>query len=602
MSMAEKIGTSSRVAVLGAGLDVDRETHTVRVTGLGAAPAADGVSVDARLSGTTSRFVLPLVAVGAGTVVVDGADQLRARPFTDQLAALRALGAQVTERGEPGCLPVEVTGRPLAGGRVSVPGDVSSQFTSGLLMAAPLMAGSLTIELSGDVVSRPYLDLTLDVMASFGVRVECPDDRTFVVPAGGYRAANLSIEPDATAASYFLAAAAITGGRVRVEGLDRSSRQGDVLFADVLEQMGATVRWGDGHVEVEGSRLSGGVFDLRHVSDTAQTLAAVAVFADGPVDITGVGFIRRKETDRIAAMVAELRRCGVAAEELDDGMRIVPDVNRLHGGSIRTYDDHRMAMSMALVGLRVPGVEILDPDCVAKTFPEFFDAFDALRSGPVGDRELTVVALDGPAGAGKSTVAKLLAERLGIPHLDTGAMYRTVAAAALRAGVPVDDEAAVAELAADIQLEIGPRIVLDGIDATEEIRSPAVNQAVSTVAANSRVREVMVRRQREWAGALGGGVMEGRDIGTTVFPDAVLKAYLTASPEVRARRRHDQASGQSLEEIAADMARRDQLDSQRSDSPLRAAPGSIVMDTSELTLDQVVDQLADLYRSAVEER
>jgi cytidylate kinase len=239
---------------------------------------------------------------------------------------------------------------------------------------------------------------------------------------------------------------------------------------------------------------------------------------------------------------------------------------------------------------------------VAKTFPEFFDAFDALRSGPVGDRELTVVALDGPAGAGKSTVAKLLAERLGIPHLDTGAMYRTVAAAALRAGVPVDDEAAVAELAADIQLEIGPRIVLDGIDATEEIRSPAVNQAVSTVAANSRVREVMVRRQREWAGALGGGVMEGRDIGTTVFPDAVLKAYLTASPEVRARRRHDQASGQSLEEIAADMARRDQLDSQRSDSPLRAAPGSIVMDTSELTLDQVVDQLADLYRSAVEER
>jgi 3-phosphoshikimate 1-carboxyvinyltransferase len=366
--------------------------------------------------------------------------------------------------------------------------------------------------------------------------------------------------------------------------------------------MGATVRWGDGHVEVEGSRLSGGVFDLRHVSDTAQTLAAVAVFADGPVDITGVGFIRRKETDRIAAMVAELRRCGVAAEELDDGMRIVPDVNRLHGGSIRTYDDHRMAMSMALVGLRVPGVEILDPDCVAKTFPEFFDAFDALRSGPVGDRELTVVALDGPAGAGKSTVAKLLAERLGIPHLDTGAMYRTVSAAALRAGVPVDDEAAVAELAADIQLEIGPRIVLDGIDATEEIRSPAVNQAVSTVAANSRVREVMVRRQREWAGALGGGVMEGRDIGTTVFPDAVLKAYLTASPEVRARRRHDQASGQSLEEIAADMARRDQLDSQRSDSPLRAAPGSIVMDTSELTLDQVVDQLADLYRSAVEER
>ena len=588
------------LGVLGVGLDTDRTLHRVHVVGLGGGPDVDTARVDARLSGTTSRFVLPFAAVGRGTVTVDGRGAMRERPFDDQLEALRRLGAVISELGSPGCLPLEVEASGLAGGEVAMPGAVSSQFASGLLLAAPAMRHGLRLGLEGDVVSRPYLDLTVDVMRGFGAEVSTPDDRTFEVAPTGYRGATIQIEPDASAASYFLAAAAITGGTVRIDGLDRTSRQGDVAFADVLAQMGAGVTWGDGYVELTGGRLKGGVYDLRHFSDTAQTLAAVAVFADGPVEITGIGFIRRKETDRIHAMVTELQRCGVDVEELADGMRITPEIGRLHGAAIQTYDDHRMAMAMTLVGLRVPGVEILDPDCVAKTFPDFYDAIEAIRPPAAGAGAVTVVAIDGPAGAGKSTVAKALAEELDLPHFDTGAMYRAVAAAALRAGVAVDNAAAVASIAREMQLDIGERVLLDGVDATTEIRSPAVNRSVSIVAANPEVREILVARQRVWARELGGGVMEGRDIGTTVFPDAVLKAYLTARPEVRARRRHDEGSSQTLEEIAADIARRDRIDSERSDSPLQAAPGAVVVDTSELTLPQVVEQLAALFRSAVE--
>jgi len=587
------------VTELGATVDADVEERALTVRGVGGRPAVDG-RIDARMSGTTGRFVLPVAAGSLGSVTVDGSEQLRSRPFVHQIAALRSMGAQLEELGEPGHLPIRVEGSPLAGGVVSLPGNLSSQFASGLLLAGPLCSDPVRIELTGEIVSRPYLDLTVDVMSSFGVDVERPDERTFAVPPGSYRAADVLIEPDASAASYFLAAAAITGGTVRVEGLDRTSRQGDVAFADVLAQMGAEVLWGDGFIEVTGGRLRGGIYDLRDFSDTAQTLAVVAVFADTPVEITGIGFIRRKETDRIEAMATELRRCGVDIDVTDDGWVIRPDVGRLRGGRVETYDDHRMAMSMALLGLRVPSVEILDPGCVAKTFPDFFEALEALRPSVESAPSVTVVAIDGPAGAGKSTVAKVLAATLGLPHFDTGAMYRAVAAAALRAGVDPTDEALVADVARDMDLRMGPRVLLDGVDATEEIRSPAVTGAVSAVAANSQVRRILVERQRVWAAELGGGVMEGRDIGTVVFPDAVLKAYLTASPEVRAKRRHDEGSAQSLQEIAADIARRDRIDSSRSDSPLQAAPGAIVLDTSELTLDQVVAQLAELFSHAVE--
>jgi 3-phosphoshikimate 1-carboxyvinyltransferase len=267
----------------------------------------------------------------------------------------------------------------MRGGAVDVPGDVSSQFLSGLLLAGPLMAEGLRVRVTGHAVSPSYLDLTAATMAAFGASVRRPDERTWEVAPGGYRAADLAVEPDASAASYFFAAAAICGGRVRVEGLDRTTVQGDLGFVDVLAGMGADVERGPGWTEVRGgAALHGTTVDLSDLSDTAQTLAVVAPFADAAVRVTGIGFIRAKETDRIGAVVTELRRCGVDAAEEPDGFVVRPGTP--HGARVRTYDDHRMAMSFALLGLRVPGVEVEDPGCVAKTYPGYFADLDRLRS------------------------------------------------------------------------------------------------------------------------------------------------------------------------------------------------------------------------------
>ena len=342
------------------------------------APDDEVCALDARLSGTTARFLAPLCALDGRRYRLDGAPQLRARPMGPGFDALRALGATVEPLGgAPDRLPVGIQG-PLRGGQVSLPANVSSQFVSGLLMVAPLLPGGLRIELTTDAVSQPYLDLTVAVMAEFGSGVQRIDARTYDVRPGRYVGRDVAIEPDASAASYFFAAAAICGGRVRVEGLGRNTVQGDLAFVDVLERMGCGVAVGSEATEVWGDGALAGVdVNLADLSDTAPTLAAVAAFARGPVRARGIGFIRAKETDRIAAVVTELRRLGVDAVEEDDGFLVRPGAP--HGGVVQTYDDHRMAMSFALVGLRVPGVAIADPGCVAKTFPGYWDALDGLR-------------------------------------------------------------------------------------------------------------------------------------------------------------------------------------------------------------------------------
>jgi 3-phosphoshikimate 1-carboxyvinyltransferase len=279
---------------------------------------------------------------------------MRRRPLWPTSAALRSHGVAVEELGERGCLPVAITSTGVRSGLVRVSGDVSSQFVSGLLMAG------FDVDVSTDLISKPYVDMTREVM------------RAFVRPT------EYVIEPDASAASYFFAAAAICGGRVTVEGLGQGSLQGDLAFVDVLESMGATVTRETTSTTVRGSGALHGIdVDLRDLSDTVPTLAAVAVFASSPTTISGVGFIRGKESDRIAAVVTELRRCGIEAHEQQDGLRIVPGAPR--PARIETYDDHRIAMAFALIGLRAPGIEIADPGCVAKTFPRYFEALDLLR-------------------------------------------------------------------------------------------------------------------------------------------------------------------------------------------------------------------------------
>jgi 3-phosphoshikimate 1-carboxyvinyltransferase len=368
---------------LGIGIDADRSIDRVKVTGRGGRIPAATATLDARLSGTTARFVAPLLGLGSGPYRLDGAAPLRARPMGPGLDAMSALGA-VIAADEPGHLPVSISGR-LRGGEILLASAVSSQFASGLLLAAPCLDTPLTLRLEDEIVSQSYLALTAHVMASFGARVDAPDPRMWFVHPGGYRATASSIEPDASAASYFFAAAAITGGRVRIEGLGSASLQGDLAFVDVLEQMGAEVDRGSDVTEVRGTgSLRGVTVDMGDLSDTAQTLAAVAVFAEGPSEVTGIGFIRRKETDRIAAVVTELRRCGIDAVETDDGFQIQP--GEPQPAVIETYADHRMAMSFALLGLRAPGIRIADPGCVAKTFPRYWESLDRLRSQAPGEQ------------------------------------------------------------------------------------------------------------------------------------------------------------------------------------------------------------------------
>lgn len=382
-------GTSTLSDVLHAD-DTEAMTEGLRTLGVDVAPTGSAEltvtgaehwragTVDARQSGTTSRFLLPVLALDGTERVLDGDDQLRERPMGPSFDALRSLGAVIRDDDRPGHLPARVRG-PLSSGTVDVSGDVSSQFLSGLLLAGPAVRGGIAVRVTTELISRPYVEMTAAVMAAFGARA-VEDDRTWIVDGTGYRATSYSIEPDASAASYVWAAALVTGGRVTVPGLHRGSLQGDVAFADVLELMGAEVTWHDDAVTVaSGDGLHGVDVDMAHISDTVPTLAVVAALADSPTTIRGVAFIRDKESDRIAGPVAELQRCGVDASATHDGMVIRP--GPVGPAVFETYRDHRMAMAFGLLGLAAPGVSVRDPGCVAKTFPGFWDLLDHLRTG-----------------------------------------------------------------------------------------------------------------------------------------------------------------------------------------------------------------------------
>ena len=349
---------------------------TARITGVSGHLPSSGHAY-ARRSGTTARFVAPTLALTEGPWVLDGDAQLRARPMDDLYRSLRSLGASVTGAPEAASLPVTING-PLRGTAVAVAGSTSSQFLSGLLLAAPLMSEPITITVTGSLVSRPFVEMTVAVMAQFGANVVVRRERLRGNEGGGYRATDVDIEPDAAAASYFFAAAALSGGRVRVRGLGLASLQGDLAFVEVLARMGAAVTVDPELTEVYGTgELHGVDADCRDFGDMVPTLAVVAAFANGPTRLTGVGYIRSHESNRIAAIVGELRRCGVDAEELEDGLVVYPKPP--HAAEIRTYADHRMAMAFSVMGLVVPGIEIDDEECVAKTFPEFFAVLDSLR-------------------------------------------------------------------------------------------------------------------------------------------------------------------------------------------------------------------------------
>ena len=471
---------------------------------------------------------------------------------------------------------------------------ISSQYVSALLLSAPCMAEDMTLVVDGEIVSKPYLQMTLTMMRSFGADVEEVDQNHFRIRATGYKAQDYKVEADASTASYFFAAAALSGGRVKVKGLSQFSIQGDIGFVDLLEEMGAEVNRSEEYVEVCGiSTLRGINAMMKSISDTAPTLAVVAPWADTPTSISGIGFIAHKESDRVTAVVTELRKLGIEVGNHGDGFTIKP--GSIKSGLVHTYDDHRIAMAFTVLGLISGGIVLDNSECVSKTVPDFFEYVDRLRLD--GDEELDILAIDGPAGSGKTSLAKRISSEIGLEYLDTGAMYRSVAAVVIKEEVDPLNKDLVVAIANKVKISfVGEEVFVDGENLTEVIRSSEVNAVVSHVAANPGVRAVLRRKQRSWARERGGGVLEGRDIGTVVFPRAKLKVYVTAAPEERARRRSLE-SGRSMEEILEDITGRDQIDSSRVDSPLSVSSDALVVDSTGKTINDVVEEILGSFNA-----
>ncbi len=357
---------------IGVAITHDAASHTLTVDGNGGKFRGENTEMFIANSGTSMRFLTALATLGSGTFRLDGIARMRERPIGDLIEALKQLGADIRTEKNNACPPVLVDAAGLPGGKAAIAGNISSQYLSGLLMAAPYAASEVQLEVDGELVSQPYVRMTTQIMRDFGATLQENDCRRFVIPGGQtYHGRQYAIEPDASAASYFWGAAAVSGGKVTVEGLSRDALQGDVGFCDALAQMGCEVDYQTDNVTVTGGELRGIDIDMGEISDTVQTLAAVALFADGPTTITGVAHNRHKETDRIGDLACELRKLGATVEEREDGMTITP--GKLQPARIETYNDHRMAMSLALVGLRQEGVVILNPGCTSKTYPHFFE-------------------------------------------------------------------------------------------------------------------------------------------------------------------------------------------------------------------------------------
>ena len=357
---------------LGIQIETDWDRDRVTVDGCGGQFPNSSAELFIGNSGTTIRFLTAILGFHGGTFRLEGIDRMHERPIGALVDALVQIEANVKAESAGDCPPVSIESDRAGGGTIKVKGNVSSQYLSGLLMAAPLASGGITIEIDGPLISKPYVTMTIEVMKSFGVEVQSNESLSHFQIAGdqAYAANDYEIEPDASAASYFWGAAAICGGTATVQGLGRDSLQGDVGFVDCMQQMGCQVTWESDGITVAGPAKVGIDIDMSNVSDTVQTLASVALFVDGATTVRNVAHNRVKETDRIGNLAIELRKFGPKVDEHPDGLTIHPQP--LGPATIETYDDHRMAMSLALVGLKQSGVEILDPGCVAKTYPNYF--------------------------------------------------------------------------------------------------------------------------------------------------------------------------------------------------------------------------------------
>jgi len=470
------------------------------------------------------------------------------------------------------------------------------------------------IEVVGELISRPYIEITLNLLARFGIAVQREGWQRFTIPAGSQLTSPgvLHVEADASSASYFIALGAISACStdqkcIRIEGVGASSIQGDIRFIEAAEMMGAAVASGPNWLEVSRGSwpLKAIDLDCNHIPDAAMTLAVMALYAEGSTTLRNIASWRVKETDRIAAMAIELRKLGATVEEGADFIRVTPPHSPAdwQAASIHTYDDHRVAMCFALAAFNPAAlpVRIEDPKCVAKTFPDFFEALFTLVK--TTSDAIPVICVDGPTASGKGTLAATLAQQLGYHFLDSGALYRITALAALRAGLTLEvlDEDAIARLARGLIIQFTQdRVLLNGADVSDAIRTEEAGMNASKVSVLPQVRLALVDLQHNFR-ELPGLVADGRDMGTVIFPEAPLKVFLTASAERRAERRHKQLISKgistTLPSLRADLEARDARDSSRSVAPLRPAQDAMLLDNSDLTVEKSVDLVLNWWQS-----
>ena len=600
------------------GCRLEGDAGAIVVHGLGGRPLAQQATLSLGNAGTAMRPLVAALAVAASgdaRFELRGTARMHERPIGDLVDALRSIGCAIDELGAPGFPPLAIRAAParLALDRpIVVGGKVSSQFLTALLLALPLRAGAAgaTVEVAGELISKPYVDITLRLLERFGVVVARDGWQRFrVAAAQGLRSpGRFVVEGDASSASYFIAAGAIaaSGDDLRIEGVGGDSIQGDIAFVDAVRAMGARIDAEPHAFVVRRDRfpLAPVALDCNAIPDAAMTLAALALFADGTSRLANIGSWRVKETDRLAAMAAELRKLGADVVEGDDSLSISPPM-RWRDATIATYDDHRMAMAMSLAAFNgVAGVaagrslRILDPRCVAKTWPDYFEAlFGVAHTAAPAD--VPVLTIDGPTASGKGTLASAVAAELGYVLLDSGAVYRAVAIAALQAGVDADDEAALEAiaLAMDLRFAAG-RTFLAGADVSDLLRLEAVGALASRLSAWPKVRAAVLGVQTAFR-RLPGLVADGRDMGTVVFPDAGLKVFLTAGAAERAERRYNQLISKgisaNIDSLRADLEARDVRDTQRSVSPLKPAEGAFLLDNSALSIEGSVRAVLEAW-------
>ena len=597
------------------GCRITQDGTTAVIDGLGGQLAQRQAKLYLGNAGTAMRPLTAALALLGGDFELSGVPRMHERPIGDLVDALRQLGCRINYLGQDGFPPLHIQpGDFKLGAPIQVRGDVSSQFLTALLLALPLVASQpITLEVVGELISRPYIEITLNLLARFGINVQRDGWQRFTIPAvSQYRSpGSIHVEADASSASYFIALGAIAtravglndAQSITITGLDEGSIQGDIRFIDAARRMGAVIESGSNSLQIQRGAwpLKAIDLDCNHIPDAAMTLAMMALYADGTSTLRNIASWRVKETDRLSAMACELKKLGATIEEGQDYLRITPPARACdwRTAAFHTYDDHRMAMCMSLAAFnpaQLP-IRILEPQCVAKTFPDYFEAlFSVVSASP---ESIPVICIDGPTASGKGSLAAQVAHQLGFHFLDSGALYRLSALAAEQAGVAWSDGPGVARIARAMPVRFdNEHIWLASQDVTQLIRTEAMGMAASTVSVHPEVRAALLDLQKRFR-RLPGLVADGRDMGTVIFPDAPLKIYLTASPHQRALRRHKQliskGNATTIAEIQQDLEARDARDSSRSAAPLKPAEDARLLDNSDLSIEKSVQQVLEWW-------